>query len=296
MPPGGLPLPIAKRWLLEADKLKRKGKLQTRQTAAFVRLWNCGLVIHQFTVRSARSAGLAMIILALLAFLLWTPDKERPSLEAKYLRSPADMVNVAGQRLHMRDDGSRQAPALILLHGVGASLHTWEPWAQDLARDHRVIRFDLPGSGLSHADPQGIYTDARSMELLISLSLMKHVLPKALLLMSLEPAYADASLLTDELETRYHDLALAPGSRTALLERMAQARLVDPVSLLHQIRAPTLLLWGVHDAMIPFTNSADYLRALSGARLASVPGVGHLPHEEAPERSLALLRYFLKQP
>ena len=68
------------------------------------------------------------------------------------------------------------------------------------------------------------------------------------------------------------------------------------MSLLHQIRAPTLLLWGEHDAMIPFTNSADYLRALSGARLTSVPGVGHLPHEEAPERSLALLRDFLKQP
>ena len=181
------------------------------------------------------------------------------------------------------------ARATIVGHSIGGRL------ARTFAAEHagRVDKLVLVSPD-GFASPRIEYSKAPDMP--ASLSQMKHVLLKALLLMSLEPAYADASLLTDELVTRYHDLALAPGSRTALLERMAQARLVDPVSLLHQIRAPTLLLWGEHDAMIPFTNSADYLRALSGARLASVPGVGHLPHEEAPERSLALLWDFLKQP
>ena len=36
--------------------------------------------------------------------------------------------------------------------------------------------------------------------------------------------------------------------------------------------------------MIPVANAADYLRALPDARLATLPGLGHVPHEEAPDR------------
>ena len=73
----------------------------------------------------------------------------------------------------------------------------------------------------------------------------------------------------------------------------AADRLVDPLPLLRSIRAPSLLVWSDADAMIPFANSADQLGALAGARLAPIPGVGHLPHEEAPERSLVPVAAFL---
>ena len=297
-----------------------------------------------------------MWIALLIAFWLWTPDIDRATLEARYLDAPADRVEVAGVRLHVRDSGPKDAPALLLIHGFGASLHTWEPWARTLARDHRVIRLDLPGSGLSEPDPTGDYTDARSEQLLlalldqrgieratlvghsiggriawtfaarhperidrlvliapdgfaspgepygqapdvpVSMQLMRHVLPRALLRTSLEPAYADPAALTPELVTRYHDLMRAPGSRDALLARLQQTVRVDPRPLLRSIQAPTLLIWGERDAMIPFANSADYLAALPRATLAALPGVGHLPHEEAPERSLAPLLDFLARP
>jgi pimeloyl-ACP methyl ester carboxylesterase len=45
--------------------------------------------------------------------------------------------------------------------------------------------------------------------------------------------------------------------------------------------------------MIPFANSADYVACLPQARLVAFPGVGHLPQEEAPERSLTPLLDFL---
>ena len=128
------------------------------------------------------------------------------------------------------------------------------------------------------------------------MQLMRHVLPRALLRTSLEPAYADPAALTPELVTRYHDLMRAPGSRDALLARLQQTVRVDPRPLLRSIQAPTLLIWGERDAMIPFANSADYLAALPRATLAALPGVGHLPHEEAPERSLAPLLDFLARP
>jgi pimeloyl-ACP methyl ester carboxylesterase len=106
------------------------------------------------------------LLLALTVYWLWTPDRSRAYLAERYLRSPQDLVNVSGVRLHARDDGPREAPAIVFLHGFGASLHTWEPWAQSLSKDFRVIRYDAPGSGLSAPDPEGDDTDARSLQLL----------------------------------------------------------------------------------------------------------------------------------
>ncbi|MDQ2735247.1 MAG: alpha/beta fold hydrolase [Pseudomonadota bacterium] len=298
---------------------------------------------------------LVLIAVAILAFWLWTPDKSRASLEAKYLAAPGDMIDLAGWRLHVQDSGPRSAPAVILIHGFGASLQTWDAWLPALSAHHRVIRFDLPGSGLSAPDPAGDYTDRRSIELLLALmnrfglqraslvghsiggriawtfaalhpervdklvlvapdgfaspgfdhgkppavpailKLLRYVLPKAVLRMNLAPAYANPATLTDALTTRYHDLMLAPGSRDALLARMRQTVLVDPLPLLKRIRAPTLLVWGERDAMIPFANTADYMRAITDVRQLSFVGVGHLPQEEGPAASGQAVAAFLDE-
>lgn len=111
-------------------------------------------------------AGIAVLASVVLAVFLYAPDKPRAELEAAY---PGDYLSVDGVRLRVRDSGPRDAPAVILLHGFGASLDTWEPWAQALSSRFRVIRFDLPGFGLTGADPTGDYTDARSMQVLLGL-------------------------------------------------------------------------------------------------------------------------------
>jgi pimeloyl-ACP methyl ester carboxylesterase len=122
---------------------------------------------------------------------------------------------------------------------------------------------------------------------------MRYVLPRALYRMNLLPAYADPAFVTPELLDRYYELTLAPGARGAMLERLRQTVLTDPVPQLARIRAPTLLLWGERDAMIPFANSDDYMRAVPNIRRVAFPSVGHLPHEEAAARSLLELRRFL---
>ena len=284
---------------------------------------------------------------------LYTPDKSRAVLEAAYLRAPTDYIQVAGMRLHFRDTGPRDANALILLHGFGASLHTWEPWAEQLSGEYRVIRFDLPGFGLTGADPTGDYSDGRSVHVLLALMdrlgvrraslignslggkiawnfalehpdrvdrlvlvspdgfaspgfeygkkpvlpfmvrLLPYVMPTAFLRMSLAPAYGDPKALTDATVARYRDLMLAPGVRTAMLARMQQVMLDDPQPLLRRIQAPTLLLWGEKDGMIPFSNAADYARTLPHATLVALPGLGHVPFEESPLVALAPVRAFL---
>ncbi|MDN2581787.1 alpha/beta hydrolase [Aquibium sp. ELW1220] len=111
-------------------------------------------------------AGLGALAIIASTVLLYAPDKSRAVLEVAY---PGDYRTVGGVRLRLRDTGPRDAPAVILLHGFGASLDTWEAWAQALSSRFRVVRFDLPGFGLTGTDPTGDYTDARAIEILLGL-------------------------------------------------------------------------------------------------------------------------------
>lgn len=56
--------------------------------------------------------------------------------------------------IHVRQEGPRGAPALVLIHGTAASLRTWDPLVPLLTGSHRVIRIDLLGCGRSEA-PDG---------------------------------------------------------------------------------------------------------------------------------------------
>ncbi len=285
----------------------------------------------------------------------WTPDRSRGELEKKYSNPSTRYIEVGGTSIRVRETGDAHAPTVILLHGFGSSLETWEPWAQTLSKRYRVVRFDLPGSGLSEPDRSGRYSDARSLELirllmdrlgiekaalignsiggriawrftaafpsrvsklvLISpdgfaspgfeygkppqvpavLNLMKYFLPRSLMRSNLAAAYGDPSRLEPAVVDRYYDLLLAPGSRAAMISRMQQIVLEDPIPLLRRIEIPTLLLWGRKDRLIPFANSADYLRALPNATLVDFPDLGHVPHEEAPDEALKPLRRFLAE-
>ncbi len=114
---------------------------------------------------------LAALPLLLIAAVWWlyTPDKPRAALEARYATAPSQFLELDGVRLHLRDTGPRTAPPVLFLHGFGSSLHTWEEVAAGLDRDFRVLRLDLPGFGLTGADATGDYSDARSHAVILAL-------------------------------------------------------------------------------------------------------------------------------
>jgi pimeloyl-ACP methyl ester carboxylesterase len=71
-------------------------------------------------------------------------------LEKAYASPDSQFLKLSdGTRIHYRDLGPKDAPAIILVHGFSASLHTWEDWTESLKADYRVISLDLPGHGLS---------------------------------------------------------------------------------------------------------------------------------------------------
>ncbi len=127
------------------------------------------------------------------------------------------------------------------------------------------------------------------------LKLMQYFLPKTLLRKNLATAYADPSRLAAAEVDRYYELLLSPGNRAALIERMQQVILENPVPILRKIHTPTLLMWGKKDRFIPYANAAGYLRELPDATLISFPDLGHVPHEEAPADSLPPLEHFLAE-
>ena len=104
-----------------------------------------------------------LLMLATLAFAVSkAPDRSLESLIPRWAPPPSDFVDLDGLLVHYRDQGPSSDPLpLVLIHGTGASLHTWEGWATELSKTRRVITFDLPGFGLTGPNADGDYRDAR---------------------------------------------------------------------------------------------------------------------------------------
>jgi pimeloyl-ACP methyl ester carboxylesterase len=90
---------------------------------------------------------IAGVIGALLLF--HTPDSDAGAMQAKYGGDQARFVESGQARIHYRDEGPRDAPVLLLIHGSNSSLHTWGPTVAALKGQYRLISLDLPGHGLT---------------------------------------------------------------------------------------------------------------------------------------------------
>lgn len=62
---------------------------------------------------------------------------------------------------------------------------------------------------------------------------------------------------------------------------------------LHRIKAPTLIIWGENDGLIPPVYGPEFQRRIPGSRLALIPKAGHLPMVERPEEFVSLVTEFL---
>ncbi len=114
--------------------------------------------------------GVAVAVTLALTIALaavWAPDRTVADLTPRWAPAPSRFIDVGGLRVHIRDEGpATDSVPILLLHGTSASLHTWDGWAADLRRDHRVIRLDLPGFGLTGPFPDDDYTIAHYLRFL----------------------------------------------------------------------------------------------------------------------------------
>jgi pimeloyl-ACP methyl ester carboxylesterase len=110
----------------------------------------------------SRLVGLAFALTLLgVGFLAAIVRRDVPSseLRARYALSPSHFTAIEGINVHYRDEG--QGHPIVLLHGASSSLHAWDGWAETLKTHRRVVRLDLPGSGLTGPAADRDYTAKR---------------------------------------------------------------------------------------------------------------------------------------
>jgi len=88
--------------------------------------------------------------------VLYSPDIPVSTLKKTYANEHSKFIAIDGMEVHYRDEGYGQP--IILIHGTGASLHTWDNWTEELKKTFRVIRLDLPAYGLTGPHPENKYT------------------------------------------------------------------------------------------------------------------------------------------
>ncbi len=305
------------------------------------------------------------ILLALVAgfLLLLTPDTDRDEMIAKYGGPNAAFVaGPAGQRIHYRDQGSRDGPAIVLLHGSNASLQTWEPLVQRLGGTYRIVTLDLPGHGLTGATPDRDYSADGMMDavdvvaaklgldhfilggnsmggwvawryalaqparvdalLLIDAAgmplrkgekrpesnvgfrvleypfgrwLATRVTPRMLVEQSLRGSLEKQAIVDDAMIDRYWELLRFPGNREATVLRARMNREPAMAARVGAIEAPTLILFGDRDRLINPSAAQTFHERIAGSEVVLLPGIGHLPMEEAPDATAAAIADFLKR-
>ena len=112
-------------------------------------------------------------LLLLIILLFGHRDIPLHELQSKYATAPSLFMPLDGMEVHYRDEGNCQDPTpLVLIHGTGSSLHTFDAWTSQLIPTYRVIRMDLPGYGLTGPFPHRDYSTENY------LTFLKHFLDK----------------------------------------------------------------------------------------------------------------------
>ena len=229
-------------------------------------------------------------------------------------------VEIEGRPVRYRVAG--EGPPVVLVHGLSGSWRWWSQVCLRLARQRLVYVLDLPRLGSQLGAPELAAWLSRWLEAvgLRNVDLVGHSLG----------GLVAAELAANEPEL-VHRLALVspagipcgrplPSRALQLLGTLYDVRerfptvlgdavRAGPLGLLHgvvfvssrdvradlaSVRAPSLLIWGHHDRLIPVRIAEEWQRILPGSQLVLLP-CGHVPMWEAPDELTSCLLSFLDE-
>lgn len=265
-------------------------------------------------------------------------------------RAASRFVAVGRLRWHVQVVGS--GPAILLLHGTGASTHSWRDLITPLAERFTVVAPDLPGHGFTAgrlpAGPSLPNIAAATSELLaalgiepalivghsagaaIALALARSMrvpvvgfspalMPFPGLAARLFPALAKVLFVNPFVPSIFARMARGSGETGRFLLRATNSR-IDPAGLrcyevllgnsehcagalammaswdleglkgqLPAMDLPVLLAHGTQDNAIPLDSVRTAAALLPQCELELLEGLGHLAHEEGPQRATRLI-------
>lgn len=278
-----------------------------------------------------------------------TPRLTVAQLRAKYADRQSRYITVKGMEIHYKDEGPRKAPVLLMIHGSQSSLRTWDRITLLLKKRYRVIRFDIPGYGLSSPATDEAAANVKPLEvtegLIEGLGIRKIAAAvgvssggtMAMYLAAKRPELVERLILSNTpsdpvdtshmvqtpgflaaqdraRQTGYQDfdfwdqyLSFFAGDAGRISKRTRMeywdfnrrspekhpiamvARIGDGKQAaveMAKITAPTFLVWGSGDPLLPEAAVNAITRYLQNATISKVlmPDVGHYPPLEVPDR------------
>lgn len=238
-------------------------------------------------------------------------------------------VYVAGTRVSYATVG--EGEPLVLVHGLSGSSRWWAPVLPPLATRYQVFLVDLPGFGTARRSRprllvrgaaewlsawmqtiglESAHIVGHSMGGYISLRLAAHSPDLVRGLVLVAPAVIPSgmpvpsqvmALLSEARHLRFRFLpvllrdALLAGPFT-LWQGAGQLLDENVFTYAEAISAPTLLVWGEHDRLVPPTLGQILHGRLQNSRLLVLRGAGHVPMFDRPEKFVAAVLNFLQTP
>jgi len=87
------------------------------------------------------------------------------------------------------------------------------------------------------------------------------------------------------------DYYVADGVMKETMKKLGDENLED---LLAKIKAPTLIIWGKKDDVLPLRDAQELKEKIEGAELKIISEAKHSPHREAPEELAEIISQFVK--
>ncbi len=292
------------------------------------------------------------LLILITAFALVEPaHAEKPyltlaQLKATYGDKADRFAPIAGVDLHYKDEG--KGPAILLVHGSSSTMKTWDAMVPLLKKHYRVIRYDVPGQGLS-GDVSDTVAASVKPEDVAELLLAKLGVSKVtvigvssggtlgIFLAAKRPDLVERLIITNAPSDPVTTIHLTPSPAWDKAQANAKAtgfqdatfwsefltyfagdgRRIDARTRAHfydfnrriphpnvialtakvgdvararpamaAVKAPTLLIWGGSDKLLPIGAGWTLHRYLSStdASFVAMPDVGHFPPLETPKR------------
>jgi pimeloyl-ACP methyl ester carboxylesterase len=228
--------------------------------------------------------------------------------------------------IRYRQIGERDGDPVVLVHGLAGSSRWWDPVARALATRHRVYLVDLPGFGewrprrfilreapaalarwMAHAGVPAAHVVGHSMGGLVAARLAAAWPERVHRLVLVAPAgvpsgrgmlhhVAPLVAAVSTAPARFLPTLVADAARAGPLTTLRAARdlLADDVRRdLHAIAAPTLVVLGDRDRLVPPALGAVFAHELRDARLLVLEDTGHVPMAERPRELGGAMLEFL---
>ncbi len=172
---------------------------------------------------------------------------------------------------------------------AGNSMGGGVAWRFTLAHPERVkglVLVDAGGWPPVKAQKQGafIFTLLANP---FARGIIKNLDNTALVQQGMQAAFIDKALVTPAMIKRYTDFSRAPGHRDILTTRPSGQMGMATPERLSLIAAPTLVMVGQQDRVIPAADGKRFADAIPEATLIVYPGVGHVPMQQIPDKSAA---------